>query len=495
MEAKTKPRDSGLSEPFRRLYYAEVDPEELAARADPDLQGAAAAHLTFGKHFSSGKARLRVYNPVREQHGWASAHTVIEIVNDDMPFLVDSATMEVNRQGLTLHLVIHPVLRVVRDAKGDLISIGKPNESSEGRLESFMHLEVDRQTDPAKLAELEAGIDKVLADVRAAVEDWKPMQARMTEVLSRVESARGGVPPAELEEGRAFLGWLNKDNFTFLGCRDYEIASASGEDALRIVPGSGLGILRERPGETVSASFAALPPEVRKRARVKELLVLTKASSRSTVHRPGYLDYVGVKHFDAKGEVRGETRFLGLYTHTAYAANATEVPLLRRKLAAVMARAGLLPASHSGKALASILETYPRDELLQISTDDLYRHAMAILQLGERQRLRLLVRHDAYGRFVTCLIFAPRERYNTELRERFQKDSHRGVQRRLVGVRRRSVGLRARPDPDAHPHQAGRNDGNAGSQGARGAPGRIHAPLGGRPARRAPRAVRRSARE
>ena len=421
MEAKTKPRDSDLTADFTRLYYAEVDPEELAQRADADLKGAAAAHLAFGRAFSPGKARIRAYNPARERDGWTSTHTVIEIVNDDMPFLVDSVTMEVNRQGLTLHLLVHPVLRVARDGKGELISVLKPGESADGRLESFMHLEVDRQTDPAKLAELEAGLTKVLVDVRAAVEDWKPMQGRMREALSRLESARSGVPPAELEEGRAFLAWLLDDNFTFLGCRDYEIATAQGEDVLRIVPGSGLGILRERAGETLSASFATLPPEARKSARVKELLVLTKANSRSTVHRPGHLDYVGIKHFDAKGEVRGETRFLGLYTHTAYAANPMQVPLLRRKLAAVMERAGLLPSGHSGKALASILDNYPRDELLQISADELFQHAVAIVQLGERQRLRLLTRRDAYGRFVTCLIFVPRERYNTELRQRFQK--------------------------------------------------------------------------
>src|SRR6185503_15752431 len=310
--------------------------------------------------------------------------------------------------------------RVVRDERGELAAFHRPADSPQGRLGSLMHVEVDRQADDAKLAELEAGIARVLADVRAAVEDWKPMRSRLQEAVGSLESARSGVPPAELEEGRAFLAWLLTDHFTFLGCRDYEIATAGGEDVLRIVPGSGRGILRERPGETLSASFATLPPEARKRARVKELLVLTKANARSTVHRPGHLDYVGVKHFDARGEVRGETRFLGLYTHTAYAAKPAEVPLLRRKLAAVMERAGLLPAGHSGKALASLLDNYPRDELLQIGAEDLYRHAMAILQLGERQRLRLLVRQDAYARFVTCLIFVPRDRFNTELRQRFQ---------------------------------------------------------------------------
>ena len=193
MEAKTR-RDSDLIEPFSRLYYAEVDPEELAARAAADLKGAAAAHLGFAGTFSAGKAKVRAYNPVREQHGWASTHTAVEIVNDDMPFLVDSVTMEANRQGLTLHLVIHPVLRVERDAKGELLSVSAPGTSAKGKLESFIHLEVDRQTDPAKLAQLEAGIAKGLADVRAAVEDWKPMQARMADVMSRLEAARSGVP-------------------------------------------------------------------------------------------------------------------------------------------------------------------------------------------------------------------------------------------------------------------------------------------------------------
>src|SRR3954468_2225001 len=420
MEAKTHATKHDLAERFERLYYAEVDPEELAARSARDLTGAAGSHFEFGRSFSSGKPKIRAYNPTQAQNGWQSTHTVVEIVNDDMPFLVDSVTMEVNRQGLTLHLVIHPVLRTVRSPAGELESVSAPGESSGGRLESFMHVEVDRRTDPAKLAELEAGLARVLGDVRAAVLDFGAMKKRMAEVLSRLDEARSALPQPELEEGRAYLDWLINDHFTFLGCRDYLLERAGGEDVLRIVPGSGLGILRER-GETLSLSFAGLPAEARKRARVKELLVLIKASSRSTVHRPGHLDYIGVKHFNAAGEVTGETRFLGLYTHTVYAENAVQVPILRRKLAAVLERAGLLPAGHSGKALASILESYPRDELLQISPEDLHPHAMAILQLGERQRLRLLVRQDAYSRFVSCLIFVPRERYNTELRIRFQR--------------------------------------------------------------------------
>src|SRR2546425_4403083 len=234
MGAQNHRQDSVLIEEFARLYYAEVDPEELAARAPLDLKGAAAAHLAFGRKFTAGQARIRAYSPVSGQHGWQSTHTAIEIVSDDMPFLVDSVTMEVNRQGLTLHLLIHPVLRALRDAKGELLSISQPNESSEGRLESFMHIEVDRQTDPARLAELEAGIAKVLADVRAAVEDWKPMQARMAEIAERLSADR-------YDEERAFLAWLLEDHFTFLGCRRYDLDTVNCQDLLRILPGTAPG--------------------------------------------------------------------------------------------------------------------------------------------------------------------------------------------------------------------------------------------------------------
>src|SRR5262245_15259590 len=189
MEAKTQPAKSGITERFEQLYYAEVDPEELAKRAAKDLDGAASSHLEFARSYPGGRAKVRSYNPVPAQHGWHSTHTVIEIVNDDMPFLVDSVTMEVKRQGLTLHLVIHPVLRVVRTGNGELASVAAPGESSEGRLESFMHVEVDRQTSPAKLAELEAGIVRVLADVRAAVEDWRAMKERMAQVLAELDPA------------------------------------------------------------------------------------------------------------------------------------------------------------------------------------------------------------------------------------------------------------------------------------------------------------------
>jgi len=403
---------------FVRHYFAQVDLGDLREREVTDLFGAAVSHWNFLQQREAGRPRVRVLNPRLEEDGWQSPHTVIEIVNDDMPFLVDSVTIEVNRQGLTLHLIIHPVLRVRRGASGKLEEL--PTGASEGVPESLMHLEVDRRTDAKALAELQRGLERVLGDVRRAVEDWEPMQARMRETIAEIE--KGDCPPSagDVQEIEAFLSWVLDHHFTLLGSRDHELIEGPDGVQLRIVPGSGLGILRDESDQEMAQSFAALPREIRALARDPQLLVLTKANARATVHRPGYLDYIGVKRFDAEGRVVGERRFLGLYTHTAYIENPTQIPILRQKIVRIAERAGYLPGGHMAKDLQTILESYMRDELFQISEDDLFEFATGILRLGERQRIRLFVRKDRWQRFVACLIYVPREIYNTELRVRFQ---------------------------------------------------------------------------
>jgi glutamate dehydrogenase len=419
VQAKVPAAQRNTIAAFVQRYYGQVDPEDLAERAPADLYGAALSHWNFARRRDPAHARVRVFNPSIEEHGWQSTHTIIEIVNDDMPFLVDSVTMEVNRHGLTLHLIIHPIVAVVRDADGTLAGVADDAEGAQR--ESLIHVEVDRIVDPAKLDELAADIVRVLDDVRAAFEDWKKMRDRVGAILAENEKRAPPLPPDELAEGRAFLSWLADGHFTFLGYRRHELVVINKNDALKIVPGSSLGILREGENKEVATSFAALPPEVKAYARRPELLVVTKSTSRSTVHRPGYLDYIAVKRFNEKGEVSGEDRFLGLFTSTAYSANPAEIPLLRRKIANVVTRAGLQPGSHAGKALINILETYPRDELFQTTEDELLRTAVGILHLGDRQRFRLFVRRDPFERFLSCLIHAPRENYTTELRQKWQQ--------------------------------------------------------------------------
>ena len=421
--AQVKPVERAVVETFVRQYYRQTDPDDLAARGTDELVGAALSHWQFGRSRTAderGRAKVRVLSPSPAEHGWSSRHTVIEVINDDMPFLVDSASMEVNRQGLTLHLIVHPVVAVERDAAGHLLRVAARRDAPELPRESWMHIEVDRQVDAASRHKLAAGIERVLADVRAATSDWKAMHQRLLAAVAEIEAGVPGVPRAEIDETRAFLEWLAHDHLLMLGYREQELTVHEGEDVLRLVPGSGLGILRETGEEKISGSFAALPREARAMAHAPTPMVLmTKANARSTVHRPGYVDYVGIKRYDAAGKVVGEHRFLGLLTSTAYSARVAEIPLVRGKVAAVANRAGLAPDSHLGKALTHILEMYPRDELFQIPLDDLYETSMGILQLGERQRFRLFVRRDPFDRFVSCLIYVPRENYGTELRRRF----------------------------------------------------------------------------
>jgi glutamate dehydrogenase len=400
---------------FVRQYYHWVPAEDLADRSESDLYGGAISQWTAARRRAPGQSKVRVYNPDLERDGWHSPHTVIEIVSDDMPFVVDSVTMELSRKGYGIELLIHPVIRVRRDHRGELIGLLEPGAvGSDAIAESVIHAEVMREPDRDRLAALLAAIERVLVQVRAAVQDWKTMREQ-ARTLSRELGV--GAPPvdrAELEEARAFLQWLSDDHFTFLGYREYELISDADDAGLRAYPGSGLGILRG----PAASPYTELRSQALELARAPHLLVLTKANSRSTVHRPAYLDYIGVKRFGQDGVVTGERRFLGLYTTAAYKASPREIPLLRGKVQAVMARAGFPPDSHDAKGLTDILESFPRDTLFQIGVDDLFEIAIGVLGLGERQRVRLFARRDQLDRFVSCLLCIPRDRFNTENRER-----------------------------------------------------------------------------
>ena len=410
------------AEEFIRRYYSWIPREDLADRSPVDLFGAAVSHLGFAHQRGPGEAKVRVYNPRFEEHGWQSTHTVLEIVTDDMPFLVDSVRMEVNNRGYAVHLMLHPIMKVRRGGEGHISGIlPLDSDDDEAVSESVIHAEVDRQTEPEVLEELRGCIERVLTQVRATVEDWPAMLGRIKDIISGFEENPPPTEDEDLAEARAFFEWVADNNFTFLGYREYDLTTENGEDALMAVPDTGLGILRQTGRKPVSHSFSRLPPEVRRRARTSSLLILTKANSRSIVHRPSYMDYVGVKKFDENGEVTGERRFLGLYTFTAYSMSAFDIPIVRRKVRYVLERAGFPEDSHNEKDLLEILETYPRDELFQISREELFDIAMGILHLQERQRVRLFVRRDTYGRFFSCLVFVPRDRYNTEIRQRMQE--------------------------------------------------------------------------
>jgi glutamate dehydrogenase len=400
---------------FLTRLFLRASPEDLVGYQPNELATLATSAYEFLSTRAPGEPKLRVYDPVPPQNGERlRTITVIEIVNDDMPFLVDSIMAEVTARQLAVRLVVHPIFSVVRDASGRMVRLEPADPSKDGKRESFMHLHVDRLGEHERDGILQS-LKHVLGDVTAAVQDWKPMLARVNEALAELKSAQAPLPDDEIPQAVQFLEWLLGNNFTFLGVRDYRIDPATGE--AQIVPGSGLGLLRKPEAQELKGRQG---PEVVHRelqawyAEPKALLI-TKASLRSRIHRRVFMDLVSVKRFDANGHVVGEFRIMGLLTSTAYTRSTRTIPYVRRKVDDVIARAGFGAEGHSGKALVNILETYPRDELFQIDEDQLYHFGIATLQLEERPRVRVLARRDRFDRFMSVLVYVPRDRASSDV--------------------------------------------------------------------------------
>ncbi|NUW30065.1 NAD-glutamate dehydrogenase [Nonomuraea sp. SMC257] len=402
-----------------RVYYRHVAPEDLLDRGPVEVYGPAMSQRRLAAVRPQGRPAVRAYTPTVAEHGWDPGASVVEVVTDDMPFLVDSVTMELDRHDIGIRLLVHPQMRVRRDMTGRMLGRGQEDVTGQLMVESWIHIEIDRQADPEALKRLEDDLQRVLTDVRHAVEDFSKMRALAEQTAEDLSMNPPPLEPAEVEDSIDLLRWLADGHFTFLGYREYRLESTDEGDALRALPGTAFGILRD--DKIGSASFSVLPPEVRAKAREKRQLIITKANSRATVHRAAYLDYIGVKLFSPMGEVIGERRFLGLFTHVAYNESISRIPVLRRKLAAVLEMAGLAADSHDGKDLIEILETFPRDELFQTSVEQLLPIALGVLRLRERKQVKLFLRPDDYGRSISCLIYLPRDRYTTQVRLKMQE--------------------------------------------------------------------------
>ncbi len=455
VEEKLTGKKAKLIAEFIRQYYSHVALDDLYSRSLLDLYGAALSHWNFLFKRKSGEVKLRIFNPDYEEHGWSSTHTIVELIQDDMPFLVDSLAMELNRQSITSHLVIHLGGMLLPRDKNDEIQEVIPSDIAsivneqrlhskdykdstlhnlqiQEQVEQYKHLEeilpeapiyieIDRQNEPQALKELQEDLQRILHDVKAAVDDWHKVIDRMNNILVELEdihceNTRG----MEIDEAKEFLRWMANDHFTFLGCRDYELTGEGEDLALRIIPNSGLGVLRNDKDSQAVRNFSEMPPVVRELALSPQILIVAKSNTLSTVHRPAYTDYISVKRKDKNGETIGETRFIGLFTSTAYSSRPKDIPFLRNKVKQVLHRSHLSLRGHAGKALLHILETFPRDDLFQASVDELYDMCMEILHMQERQKIRLFVRQDIYRRFISCLVYVPRELYNTDLRRQMQ---------------------------------------------------------------------------
>ncbi|HTA66522.1 MAG TPA: NAD-glutamate dehydrogenase [Xanthomonadaceae bacterium] len=397
---------------FAERLFDRVSAEDLATRASADWLAIAKGLYELLQTRKARAPVVRVFNPDPKKDGWSAPHTVIEIVNDDMPFLVDSVSLAMTRAGLTVSMLMHPVPLVARDGRGKITSVG------EGRPESIIHLEIERLADPDALKDMQAKVLSVLADVRASVEDWSAMRTKMMQIADELPTRALPVDDHRRNEIRAFLRWAADDHFTFLGYREYRVVKQGKSEALVAVEGSGLGLLRgdlrdNRPRPVTG--LAANQP-----GGAQHPLILTKTNSRATVHRDGYMDYIGVLMYDDHGKAVVEQRFLGLYTSSAYNRRPWDIPIVRDRHEQVMARSGFGPSSHNGKALRHIIETLPRDELFQSSAEQLFKTSMGILGLQDRGRSKLFLRRDRYGRFFSALAYIPRDRFNTYVRGRIE---------------------------------------------------------------------------
>jgi glutamate dehydrogenase len=420
-------------EGFLGDYYEHLAEEDARGYPGDVLAARAEKHRDLASIRKPGQAKISIADE--------EDSSVVFVVTDDMPFLVDSVNAELVRQHAAIRLVVHPLFVAARNREtGALMKVNKvpshigissgdtaamPSLShliAQGEnasyMESWIAVEINRVSDEAKAALLE-GLQRVLNDVRAAVEDWPKMRQKALEIAENLDRVANPAQIAELRQAKDLLHWLDDGNFTFLGYREYDLVNVDGEDVLELREDSGLGLLRAAAD---SPHIQHLTDTGRKKAREKRALVITKANSRSTVHRSAYLDYIGVKSFDAAGNVNGEQRFIGLFATSAYTGSVRNIPIVREKVDAVLNTAGFPPDSHSGKDLLGILETYPRDELFQIEVPDLAATSLGIQKLQERRRTRLFLRPDIYGRFMSAVVYLPRDRYTTNVRLRIEQE-------------------------------------------------------------------------
>ncbi|WBL78364.1 NAD-glutamate dehydrogenase [Bradyrhizobium xenonodulans] len=403
---------------FAELLFGHTNSEDLANHDAASLAFLAEQAWEHVQRRTAGHADIRIVNPTMPDGREIS---VLEILNDDMPFLFDSTLAELAEQGIEVALVAHPIIAVERDEQGKLMRFHGETlpAGARGTRESLIHLHITRMDVDADRQKLIVGLTMTLNDARACVTDWKPMRARIEEAIKIFSTNPPPLPIDEIAEASQFLHWLCLDNFTFLGVREYRF-SPDSDASDDITTGEGLGILRDPEVKVLrrGREMVVMTSEIREFMREPSLLIVIKANVSSRVHRRIRMDYVGIKLYSPDGRLEGELRLVGLFTSGAYTRSVKQIPYARHKVAQVLQRAGFDPNSHSGKALTHILEDYPRDDLFQIDVDTLYNFVMEILILYERPRVRALARVDKFDRFVSILCFIPRDKYDTDVRTR-----------------------------------------------------------------------------
>ncbi|MCC4264249.1 NAD-glutamate dehydrogenase [Oceanimonas baumannii] len=414
-------KTAALVQTFVCKLYSGMTYDDLNHRNDSDLYGAAINLWNDFETRPDDQPHVQVYNPTLSRHGWQSPHTIVELVLRDAPFQVDSIRMTLNRMGITSHLMLHQPMHLVRDKDGRLERIlTSQDKAGQNCAETAFLIEIDRQPDQNKREQLRDELLSVVEEVALAVDDWQPMVDTLSGVIDSLPKQVKHHEQQDVQETLSFLRWVADHNFTLMGYRRYHISAIEGDYELVPDHDTSLGLMRNIQ-HSDGLRLSTLTPTAQQEALSKNILVLTKTNHKSRVHRPAYIDYIGVKRFDKKGNVIGEDRFIGLYASSIYNTSAMQIPLIGEKLKRIINASGLEAGSHAYKALLNILETYPRDELIQAREDELLDIGMGVLGMQERDMTRLFVRRDLFGRFFSCMVYVTKDRYNTALREKTQR--------------------------------------------------------------------------
>lgn len=405
---------------FGNLLLKTMSFDDLDGRNDSDLYGAILSLWKLLQSKKNGVPSIKVFNPEIAKHGWQSSHTVIQIIVDDTPFLVDSIRMAINRLNITSHLILHSPMHFTRDKTGNVADFVDKVERQEKHFsETAFLIEIDRQSSSEFLKDLTEELRSVVSEISLSVADWQPMRNKLTEITKNFPKSKSKASKDVKSQCATFLNWLNDHNFTLMGYRYYSVNAIEGDHRWCPVDDTSLGLMKNSIS-TRERLLSNVPTSARDEALSNNPLILTKTNSKSRVHRPAYMDYIGIKEFDAKGNVCGEHRFLGLYSASFYNSSATDLPMLREKIDRMCKLSGFERGTHAYKAFVNIVETYPRDELIQTPDQELAQIILGIFQMQERGMSKIFVRKDAFGRFFSCMVFVPRERYNTQLRRETQ---------------------------------------------------------------------------
>jgi len=422
VDHKLPANDATLVKAFLEQYYLGVSIDDLCNKNILDLYGALMSQWHFISKRVPDESKIRVYNPQQEQHGWQSVHTVIEIAHNDKPFLLDTVRLALNRLEHNIHLIIYVEgIKFVRDAKDVIIEVLPVDYLGEHTSETIIYIEIDRQSDELVLKQIHNMLAKFLLDVDLMVRDWRPMLERLTDTIIELEKIKTENNDEYLSEIILFLHWLKDNNFTFIGYAESTFeTNKNGGGILKYVDGSGLGVLSGDRVHNTARDLDQMYPGAKKMILNDEIMLIGKTDTLATVHRPAYTDFVAIKFFNKNGQLSHAIRFIGLYTATAYNNQSQHIPFVRKKIDRIFSMSEFNKEGHDGRELLHIIENLPRDDLFHARDIELYDFALGILHLQERQKIRAFIRRDIYGRYFSCLVFVPREIFNSELRTKMQ---------------------------------------------------------------------------